>query len=464
MEKGELLLVVGLLMCRISSSMMNFNWQKPSEAEKAQRMQPAREHFNFCIKFYKAQHVAVRCLLHGHFLAATSRQEFGVMNLMGLLGAIKTQRAYVQIWHDRILTSQLKGFVPNSPCIGHELNKICQGERRHVILQRAATTKNAQVHSKDLSTRICLGVAQQKQVGKAGLFTIASSDPTKPERIDIASINAEELHENDGWQHASDDVSGEQFDPEFVSKARREEIEYFHKRDVRTKVQVAECTRVIGNKPVGVRCADVSKQHDLNPKYFSRSVAKEFDRHPMPEFYVATLASECFRLGMPTAMDACARRLVSDVTSNIIICDVSRACSTIRRSDQCTSRSLTKFDGWAATRGVVASTCPCMVGLGVVQGRSSPRLLHPAKGDMTAFIDSCDYVSSGSDAALQWFAQGLGKVYECKVGVPGPEEEDENEVRVLSRTARWIGGRDGAVFYDVGSKRAGVMVNEVGVG
>ena len=65
---------------------------------------------------------------------------------------------------------------------------------------------------------------------------------------------------------AFDDVSGAKLDKDLVEKARREEIEYFHQKEVYEKITRAEAKRR-GIKVVKVRWIDINKGDDEKPEY-----------------------------------------------------------------------------------------------------------------------------------------------------------------------------------------------------
>ena len=70
-----------------------------SPIEKEQMLKDARVHLHFCLEVHRMQHEAGRYFLHAHLLSATSWKDTGVINIVGMNGAIKT-RAHVQILDD----------------------------------------------------------------------------------------------------------------------------------------------------------------------------------------------------------------------------------------------------------------------------------------------------------------------------------------------------------------------------
>ena len=69
------LLIVGSPMCTDWSSMMNMNWPRMTEEERARRMKEARKDFRVCIKVHKYQMSQHRYYVHEHPMSAKSWQE-----------------------------------------------------------------------------------------------------------------------------------------------------------------------------------------------------------------------------------------------------------------------------------------------------------------------------------------------------------------------------------------------------
>jgi hypothetical protein len=99
-----------------------------------------------------------------------------------------------------------------------------------------------------------------------------------------------------------DDVSGKELDPEQVRKARKEEMQEFHKHKVYVKVPLAQCWSRTGKKPIGVRWVDINKGDERNPKYRSRLVAMEFNSGKREDLFAATPPVEAKKLLMALAM------------------------------------------------------------------------------------------------------------------------------------------------------------------
>ena len=84
------------------------------------------------------------------------------------------------------------------------------------------------------------------------------------------------------------DVNNCRLDPKQVYQARLDEIAYFRKMKVYKMVKRQRCRDLTGKGSIAVRWVDTNKQDEVNPKYRSRLVAKQFKKHGDPDFYAAT--------------------------------------------------------------------------------------------------------------------------------------------------------------------------------
>ena len=166
------------------------------------------------------------------------------------------------------------GFLANSPLLANQSNKECNEDHSHVALL-GGRTKQAHVHPDTLCKAACSGIKDQKQSDAAGLYHIGHVNVVNPEELESAMRTPSNLHVDNDWIEAWDDVSGEALDPRLAKQSRHEELEYFEKMKVYAKV---------------------SKQGDINPKYRLRFVAKEIHRSPKPELYTETPPLECLRM------------------------------------------------------------------------------------------------------------------------------------------------------------------------
>lgn len=61
-----------------------------------------------------------------------------------------------------------------------------------------------------------------------------------PEDPDVAIKESENLHEREIWEEAWDDVAGKSLRLDLVRQAGKDELDYFHKMKVHTKVHIQE--------------------------------------------------------------------------------------------------------------------------------------------------------------------------------------------------------------------------------
>ena len=83
----------------------------------------------------------------------------------------------------------------------------------------------------------------------------------------------------DGKAYAWDDVTGNELDAKLTLKARREEMEQFHKHGVYEKVKEEVCWAVPGKAPIGSRWIDINKGDEGNTYHRSRLVAQQIKHH-----------------------------------------------------------------------------------------------------------------------------------------------------------------------------------------
>ena len=75
-----------------------------------------------------------------------------------------------------------------------------------------------------------------------------------------------------------------------------------------------------------------------------------------------------------------------------------------------------------------------------------------------------DYVASGEDGNLKWFAGGMRKCYGRTVQTLGPSTEDGKVVQVLVRSISWQTlGKDEVITYEADPRHAEIIVKEMGV-
>lgn len=99
------------------------------------------------------------------------------------------------------------------------------------------------------------------------------------DRLSQAKEGEHQCHEDlaqENYEVAWDDVNDCKLDPVKVRQARSAEMEFFKKIQVYRKVSKQRCRDVTGREPIKVRWVDTNKQDEINSKYRSRLVAKDY--------------------------------------------------------------------------------------------------------------------------------------------------------------------------------------------
>jgi hypothetical protein len=220
---------------------------------------------------------------------------------------------------------------------------------------------------------------------------------------------SEDLHENNNLE-AYDDLTGAEPSPALMKEARREEIQFFRNRKVYEKVDVAESWKVTGKGPIGVRWVDINKGDNINPKYRSRLVAKEFNTGVRPDLYAATPPSECLRLLLS--------KLATDKTLKLMYADVSRAYfhakairpvyvqlteEDVEEGDEgkCGKLLMSMYGTRDAAMNWSAEHTQTLITDGYVQGKSNPRLLRHPDTKAMIMVHGGDFVAIGHDKNLK---------------------------------------------------------------
>ena len=120
-----------------------------------------RSHVDLCLKVNLAFHLVGRYLLHEHVLAASSRNELGIV-ILEVLGGVMRTGAHMcrygvpqMIGQGPMLLKMPPGFLMNALVVASHLSKWCQGERAHVKLECKKRTRQAQLYAEHLRHASC---------------------------------------------------------------------------------------------------------------------------------------------------------------------------------------------------------------------------------------------------------------------------------------------------------------------
>lgn len=83
--------------------------------------------------------------------------------------------------------------------------------------------------------------------------------------------------------------------------------------------------------------------------------------------------------------------------------------------------------------------------MGFIQGIASPcTCFHPTR-QVRTYVHGDDYVSTGLPTNLKWMNEESEKKYDVKTQIFGPDEGQQQQVKIFNRIVSW----DGAMGYDV---------------
>lgn len=169
--------------------------------------------------------------------------------------------------------------MTNSVCIAQQLGRRCpnQGEyivHEHVRLESGRTRK-AQIYPRELCRAICRGLQNQIKMDHTGQFLLMemnNNGATSRELMNVAKELASKYRIveepiSDEVEMVWDDVSGAEFDPTQVKRARAEEVEYVRKMGLYNKVPIRQCYEKTGKGPISVRWIDINKGDQNTPNY-----------------------------------------------------------------------------------------------------------------------------------------------------------------------------------------------------
>ena len=101
--------------------------------------------------------------------------------------------------------------------------------------------------------------------------------------------------------------------------------------------------------------------------------------------------------------------------------------------------------------------------LGFIPARSSWRVLVHYDRGICPSMHGDNYVASGFDEDLQWFADTMREQYECKDQSLGLDGKDEKQVEIYNRVVTWHDQRgEGLMTFEAVPRHAESLTLELG--
>ena len=398
-------------------------------------------------------------------------------------------------------------FTTNCCFLATEMRQECRRRTRARSWLRHAPrigsrTRVCQIYPDSLCSAIRKGARRRNQAHEKGLHLLGSIDSSEADAArrgvatmmkELNMVNAVESSEsnmvppeetveatwanyiNDEAEYV-DNVTGYKLITSEVDKARATEMTYIRKMNLWTVVPKEDCYKATGHAPIKGRWVDIHKGDDNNRRYRSRYVAKEFRRGgstTTAEVFAATPPLEALRILLSMAATRPAGHANKEM-HKVMVMDVSRAyfyapairplyvelpaeegvdtsmfCAKLKYSLPGTRDAA---HNWAKAYGSHLKS------LGFSQGRANPCLYFHAGRQLRLLVHGDDYMVTGGGKDLRWLRKEVGKKFEVKASILGPEEDEVEEVTILGRVVRWT---DQGLEYEADPRHAEIIVNEL---
>ena len=401
------------------------------------------------------------------------------------------------------------GFLTSSSCIAAELNARCVGGHDHVPLMGGRAAKAA-IYPPALCRAICKGLIKQKEHdAKNGLTSTGKMDKRQlqalvmrvrdeDEHVGAAYVKYQKysqsggiqrpnggwpdawvdfVHEEDGGEDArgvrpqngvgilregiqalytkngvvtaTDDVNDVELNPTMVADARTEEMAFFKKMGVYTRVKRSEMLKCPG-KMISTKWIDTNKGDRDNPNYRSRLVGREFNEGHDDLLYASTPPLEAMRLILSHAAttddDQPGRRrqvMINDVRrayfyakqKRIIYIEIPKEDAD-GKDDEVGRLELCLYGTRDAAKGWQDRLSEQLVSIGFRRGKAFPSVFFHVGRKIRLLVHGDDYMLSGFEEDLTWFEAELSKAFDIKTQRIGGEKDCKEEGKVLNRVIR----------------------------
>ena len=366
-------------------------------------------------------------------------------------------------------------MMTNSACVLEAVD----GEPEKVGSRKTKQAKDGEIIlKKETKESLKTGMVLQRLCDEKDEYILGVLNHVSDEALKDIQNSSEKCHaekENNldvEEQVAFDDVSGNSLKPELVRQARKEEIQYFKKLGVYTKVSREKCMKETGKKPIQVRWIDVNKGDDLSPIYRSRLVAKEFKTNINLDWYAATPPLETLR---SLVSFAATTSFSSEGQNKIMVNDISRAyfyapCTTptfveICEEDYEEGDELLCGELKVSMYGTRSAACnwqrcysDLLLSAGFARAKSNTCVFYHPLRKLRTMVHGDDFVTVGSGCQLKWMQKVLESKFETKTNIIGPEVNDEKAVRVLNRIITYT---PSGIEYEADQRHVESMVKDM---
>ena len=455
-------LLCGSPPCEAFTILRNIGKAKRDPVKEEELVERGRGHLRVSAQAYRRQLDAGRHFLHEAPWSAQSWKEPEIASL------VKDPRCYLVkgpmcVWGMRQEDGEGMGFIrketgwlTSSKHIASVLQRECPNQgsdekkwHRHIHLI-GGRAHHARVYPPKLCRAVLRGLRRQVEEDRGSGFQslcaiVGGPFPAEPEMPDDVILEGFWDDVNGGWLNEKD-----------VRKARKEELEWMHTREVYRKVDLSECWDVTGKPPVSLRWVDTNKGSDMKPFIRSRMVAREL-RARTPELTAAELFS-----AMPPleALKLLCSLLVSMKVSRhgrplkLAFFDISRAHlygkpkraiyvdlpEEEAEEGKCALLERTMYGTRDASQAWQSDYSELLESHGHKSGTASPALFYSHEADVRSLVHGDDFAVLSDEEGITAMEKQLGERYDYKcTGRLGPDEGDGEECTFLNRVIRYTG-------------------------
>ena len=235
-----------------------------------------------------------------------------------------------------------------------------------------------------------------------------------------------------------------------------------------------------------MKWVDVNKGDDEFPNYRSRLVAREIRQAGEDTIFAPTPPLESLRTVLSMAATDLAgdikhdRRADSDDRTQIMVLDISRAYFNAKKDEgidptyvelpaedpdraegMCGLLRVHMYGTRAAADGWHSEYSHTLEAMGFLRGDASACVFRHADRRLIASVHGDDFSVCGPKRQLDWMRDEMRKKYELtEIGRLGPGKNDDKEVKILNRIARWT---DEGVQYEADPRQAERLVSDLGL-
>ena len=457
--------------------MMHFNGYRHTREYK-ERLAEAMVFLGFCAELYTKQLKEGRFFIHEHPHSAESWKTDPIKQLAARHGMLMV-RADMCMYGlstkgtggDAVAAMKPTRFLTNSPAVACRLQRRCDNSHEHKNLLDGRA-KFAQEYTEELCDAMLEGIKEEKEMREMGLSAIGAirEEDINKKKEDVFKG---EYEEDGQWMECWDEVTGKSLDPKLVMKARAEEMGYFCRMRVYTRVPRAQAFARTGRKPIRVKWVDVNKGSEEEPNYRSRLVAAEIRTDDKPELFAGTPPTEAMRYIISkaaTGHGAHGRRImVIDVKRAYFFARATREIyvelpDEDKRDDDvepmCGLLNLSLYGTRDAAKNWAVECEKTLGEIGFEKGISQPGLYRHEKRDMALLIHGDDFMIEGRAEDLQWVKSEISKRYDIKAKVIGLEEGEHPEAMILNRVVRRV---ESGYEMEADPRHAEIVVKALGL-